>query len=68
MFNYFNPMGQQQNLMGMLKQWSDFQKQMEGKDPQEIVQGMLQSGQMTKEQFEQLAQQANQLQSMFGSK
>lgn len=68
MFNYFNPMGQQQNLMGMLKQWSDFQKQMEGKDPQEIVQGMLQSGQMSKEQFEQLAQQANQLQSMFGGK
>ena len=56
---------QQNNPMQMLQQFGEFKRQMHGKDPQKIVNSLLQSGKMSQQQFEQLKQQANALQSIF---
>ena len=56
---------QQNNPMQMLQQFGEFKRQMQGKDPQKIVNSLLQSGKMSQQQFEQLKQQANALQSIF---
>lgn len=50
------------NPLQMIRQFAQFKKQMQGKNPQEIVQELLDSGQMTREQFEALKQQAKSLQ------
>lgn len=52
----------QQN--NMIQQFAEFKRQMAGKDPQTMVQQLLQSGQMSQQQFEQLKQQAIALQSI----
>lgn len=52
------------NPMQMLQQFSQFKQQMRGKDPQQMVNQLLQSGKMTPQQFEQLKQQATMLQSI----
>lgn len=52
------------NLFAMIGEFNQFKQSMAGKNPQEIVQQMLQSGQMTKEQFQQLGQMATQLQNI----
>lgn len=49
----------------MLQQIKQFQQSLNGKDPHAIVQGLLDSGQMTQEQFNQLKQQAEQIVGMF---
>ena len=49
----------------MLQQIQKFKQSLNGKDPQAIVQGLLDSGQMTQEQFNQLKQQAEQIAGMF---
>ena len=41
-----------------MQQFNQFRQQMQGKNPQEIVQNLLQSGQMNPQQFEALKQQA----------
>ena len=46
----------------MLRQFAEFKKQLQGKDPQAIVQELLKSGKMSQAQFEQLKQQAQSLQ------
>ena len=48
--------------MQMMQQFAQFRRMMHGRNPQQIVQNLLSSGKMTQEQFEQLKQQANELQ------
>lgn len=47
--------------MQMMQQFAQFRRMMQGRNPQQIVQNLLQSGQMSKAQFEQLKQQASEL-------
>ena len=47
--------------MQMMQQFAQFRRMMQGRNPQQMVQNLLQSGQMTQAQFEQLKQQANDL-------
>ena len=48
--------------MQMMQQFAQFRRMMQGRNPQQMVQNLLQSGQMSQAQFEQLKQQANELQ------
>ena len=50
------------NPIQMLKQFAEFKKQLQGRDPQVIVQELLKSGKMSQAQFEQLKRQAQSLQ------
>lgn len=61
-----NPMQAQQpnNPMNMIREFAKFKQQMAGKNPQAMVQQLLQNGQMSQQQFEQLKQQAMDLQSI----
>lgn len=43
------------NIGQMIQQFAAFRKQMAGQNPQAIVQNMLQTGQMSREQYNQLA-------------
>ena len=70
-FNRFNrgnqmpgPFGNARNLMNQFQQ---FKSQFQG-DPREQVQQLLNSGQMTQEQFNQLSSMAQQFQGLFGNK
>lgn len=56
------PIGNMMNLMGRFQQ---FKNNFQG-DPREQVQQLLNSGQMTQEQFNQLSQMASQFQNMIG--
>lgn len=47
--------------MQMMQQFAQFRRMMQGRNPQQMVQNLLSSGQMTQEQFDQLKQQANDL-------
>jgi len=55
------PTNQNGNLLSQIQQ---FARSMSG-NPEQIVRGMLQNGQMTKEQFNNLGQQATQMMQMF---
>ena len=48
--------------MQMMQQFTQFRRMMQGRNPQQMVQNLLHSGQMTQAQFEQLKQQASELQ------
>ena len=50
------------NIFGMIQQFNQFKQQIAGQDPRAIVQGMLKSGQMSQQQFDELAKMATQLQ------
>ena len=52
---------QMNNPMQMLQAFAQFKQQMAGKDPQAMVKQLLDSGQMSREQFDQLSQQAQSL-------
>lgn len=59
------PQNQPANNGGnFLQQLAEFRKALGGKDPQAIVQNLLNSGQMSQQQFQQLKAQAEQIQSM----
>jgi hypothetical protein len=47
--------------MAMMQQFVQFKQQMQGKDPQKMVEQMLASGQMSQQQFEQLKGMAESL-------
>ena len=47
--------------MQMMQQFAQFRRMMQGRNPQQMVQNLLSSGQMTQAQFEQLKQQASEL-------
>lgn len=44
----------------IMKRFSEFKQFMQGQNPQEIVRGLLQSGRMTKAEYEQLKAAAKQ--------
>lgn len=48
--------------MQMMQQFAQFRRMMQGRNPQQMVQNLLSSGQMTQAQFERLKQQASELQ------
>ena len=50
--------------MQLLQQFQQFRQQMAGKNPQQMVQQLVQSGQMSQEQLQALEQQAQGLLSM----
>ena len=54
----------QNNLFGMIQQFNQFKSSLSGKDPKAMVEELLQSGKMSRQQFEQLSQMANQLQGL----
>ena len=58
-----SPQMQGNNPMQLLQQFSQFRQQMQGKDPEAMVNELLKSGKMSQAQFEQLKQQAQGLQS-----
>lgn len=49
----------------MLQQFQQFKKQMQGVDPQEEVQKLLQSGKISQEQLDKAQQMAQQMQGLF---
>lgn len=55
-----SPLGNMQNMMSQFNQF----KQMFSGDPKQTVQQMLQNGNMSKAQFDQYAQMANELRKM----
>lgn len=56
--NFGNPFG---GMMNMMQQFNQFKQNFQG-DPKERVQQLLNSGQMTQQQFNQLSQMAQQFQ------
>lgn len=68
LFNMFgnNQMPQSNNgLFGMINQFNQFKQNFSG-DPRQQVQQLLDSGQMTQQQFNQLSKAATQFQQMMG--
>ena len=63
---FFQAMGgnRQPNMMQRFQQ---FMGQMQGKDPNAIIQEMMQSGKITQEQYNQARQQAQQIANAFQS-
>ena len=61
---FFNAMGgnKQPNMM---QQFQQFMNQMKGKDPNAVIQDMMQSGKITQDQYNQARQQTQQMQGMF---
>lgn len=55
--NIFNPFG---GAMNFMKQFNQFRQGIQG-NPQQMVQNMLQNGQMSQDQFTQLSNMANQI-------
>ena len=55
--NVFNPFG---GAMNFMNQFNQFRQGIQG-NPQQMVQNMLQNGQMTQAQFDQLSNMANQI-------
>lgn len=49
------------NLLQMIQKFGEFKRMLAGKDPAKIIENLLASGQMTHEQFEELAQLAHTL-------
>lgn len=54
------------NPMSMIQEFQKFQQQMQGKNPQEEVQKLLQSGKISQEQLNYAQQMAKQLQGVMG--
>lgn len=60
----FGAMGGQ-NGGNMMQQFQKFMQQMKGKNPQEEINKLLQSGKVSQQQLNQVQQQAQQMQGMF---
>lgn len=60
----FNAMGGNQGG-NMMQQFQQFMQQMKGKNPQEEINKLLQSGKVSQQQLNQVQQQAQQMQGMF---
>lgn len=65
MLNGGNMLGQFGNMATMMQQFNQFKNNFNG-DPKQIVQQMLNSGQISQQQFNQVAQMATQFQKMMG--
>ena len=59
-----NLQSQMNNPMQMIRQFAEFKRQMEGKNPRAIVEDLLKSGKMSAEQFETLKKEVSTLQSI----
>lgn len=57
--------GPMNNMIGMMQRFQQFKNNFQG-DPRAQVQQLLDSGQMSQEQFNQLSQMASQFQNMIG--
>lgn len=62
-----NPLLSNNNNMGIIGKFMEFQKKMQGKDPDKIIKEMLNSGQITQDQLDNAVNTARQL-SQFISK
>ena len=62
---FFNAMGGNMGGSPMLGQFQRFMQQMRGKDPNAMIQEMVQSGRISQQQLNQVQQQAQQMQGMF---
>lgn len=66
----FNGMGSNSlngsSFLQFVSNFNNFKSNFQG-DPKAQVEGLLKSGQMTQEQFQQISQMANQLYSMFNN-
>lgn len=60
----FNALGGGMPNNNMIKQLYEFRKQMQGKDPQEEINKLLQSGAISQEQLNQVQQMAQKFQNM----
>ena len=60
-------MGNQMNPMEFMKKFNEFKSNFQG-NPQQAVMNMLNNGQMSQEQFNQLQGMANQIMKGFSSK
>lgn len=60
----FNAMGRNQSG-NMMQQFQRFMQEMKGKNPQEEINKLLQSGKVSQQQLNQVQQQAQQMQGMF---
>lgn len=47
------------NIMQMIRRFGEFKRMLSGKDPQRLVEGLLSSGQMSREQFGEFSQMAD---------
>ena len=61
---FYQAMGPRPNMMQKFRQ---FMGQMQGKDPNALIQEMMQSGKITQEQYNQARQQAQQIANTFKS-
>lgn len=63
LFNILGPqrINQGNNFMNLISQFNEFKSVYKGGDPKQQVQSLLRSGQMSQEQFKQLAETADQL-------
>lgn len=63
---FFQAMGPNRQP-NMMQRFQQFMGQMQGKDPNAIIQEMMQSGKITQEQYNQARQQAQQIANTFRS-
>lgn len=56
---------QKNNSINMMQQFRKFMGEMKGKNPQEEISKLLQSGKVNQQQLNQAQQMANQMQGMF---
>lgn len=64
LFNLLN--GRKNNgMVNMIQQFQQFKKQMQGVNPQEEVQKLLQSGKISQEHLNKVQQMARQMQGLF---
>lgn len=61
---FFSAMGGNRQP-GMMQQFQQFMAQMRGKDPNAVINEMLQSGKISQEQLNQAQQQAQRMSGMF---
>ena len=66
-FNQNQPMGSPNPMLNMIQQFQQFKANFQG-DPRQRVQELLNSGQMSQQQFNYLSNLANQFQNMFNRK
>ena len=66
-FNQNQPMGSPNPMLNMIQQFQQFKANFRG-DPRQRVQELLNSGQMSQQQFNYLSNLANQFQNMFNRK
>lgn len=55
-----NPFAMFGNMMNFMNQFNQFRQGVQG-NPQQMVQNMIQNGQMSQDQFQQLSNMANQI-------